>query len=138
MENVLKILFTLVASQPFRGETRVLFFKKCRFQLEEKNRKGGFNLVHWEYLLSTYYEHKTILNDLGSECLGGRGLEREKTWPLDLKPYNLFESFLSPFSLHHDVIQSHTRGHINLLGIILQRAAVTLKCFHYIHYPSYL
>ena len=82
--------------------------------------------------------HKTILNGLGNEWLRGQGLEREEIWPLNPKPYNLFEDFLSPFSLHHDVTQSHIRGHINLLEIILQRTTVTLKYFNYIHYPSYL
>ena len=55
---------------------------------------------------------------------------------MNLKPYNLFEDFLSLFSLHHDV--THIRGHINLLEIILQRTIVTLKYFNYIQYPSYL
>ena len=44
MENVLKILFTLMVSQPAGGDTGVLFFKKCRFQEEEKTRKVSFNL----------------------------------------------------------------------------------------------
>lgn len=48
------------------------------------------------------------------------------------------EGSLSLFSLYYDVIQSHIRGHINLMGMALQRAIVTLKCPHYLHYPSYL
>ena len=69
---------------------------------------------------------------------GARGWKERRYEALNLKPYNLFEDFLSPFSLHHDVTQSHIRGHINLLEMILQRTIVTLKYFHYIHYPGYL
>lgn len=42
---------------------------------------------------------------------GSLELERKKIQSLHLKCLQFIEGSLSPFSLHHDVIQSHTRGH---------------------------